>query len=86
MVDLPSYKMVIFHSYVSLPEGNNHLIKQTQSLATWEWEANLLYAGKFEPTQSRWTFSTRNAGKHQTWQTGIIPAMEVAGNCWENDL
>ena len=22
IVDLPSYKMVIFHSYVSLPEGN----------------------------------------------------------------
>jgi len=23
IVDLPSYKMVIFHSYVSLPEGNH---------------------------------------------------------------
>jgi hypothetical protein len=23
IVDLPSYKMVIFHSYVSLPEGND---------------------------------------------------------------
>ena len=23
IVDLPSYKTVIFHSYVSLPEGNN---------------------------------------------------------------
>jgi hypothetical protein len=23
IVDLPSYKIVIFHSYVSLPEGNH---------------------------------------------------------------
>ena len=26
IVDLPSYKMVIFHSYVSLPEGINDII------------------------------------------------------------
>ena len=25
MLDLPSYKMVIFHSYVSLPEDNDGL-------------------------------------------------------------
>ena len=24
IADLPSYKMVIFHSYVSLPEGNGY--------------------------------------------------------------
>ena len=24
IVDLPSYKMVILHSYVSLPEGNGY--------------------------------------------------------------
>jgi hypothetical protein len=26
IIDLPSYKMVIFHSYVSLPEGNGYCL------------------------------------------------------------
>jgi hypothetical protein len=28
IVDLPSYKMVIFHSYVSLPEGNGIVVRK----------------------------------------------------------
>ena len=30
IVDLPSYKMVIFHSYVSLPEAISHFQTHTQ--------------------------------------------------------
>ena len=35
--DLPSYKMVIFHSYVGLPEGNYGIF----SLRRWVWSQNL---------------------------------------------
>ena len=31
MVDLPSYKMAIFHSYVSLPEDNKEILEPLSS-------------------------------------------------------
>ena len=35
IVDLPSYKMVIFHSYVSLPEGEGYEKYQLTGLVCW---------------------------------------------------
>jgi len=36
IVDLPSYKMVIFHSYVSLPEGKGYEKYKLNMFITWE--------------------------------------------------
>ena len=35
IVDLPSYKMVMFHSYVSLPEGNMNVIPSYNMVDCW---------------------------------------------------
>jgi len=53
-VDLPINSMVMFHSYVSLPEGTFSVAKKCWSLFNWEnWSMDFLTFGKAIPQKQR---------------------------------